>query len=152
MAELAHSRATLRIVGDDLLPDEITALLGAEPTTATTRGQVNELGRGPRVWRTGLWRLEAPDAEPANPDGQIAEILDELTPDLDVWRALAARFRVEIFCGWFMAGSNEGVSLAPDTLRALGERGIRLDIDLYGGSDDDDDDADADGIGNGEAD
>lgn len=135
MAALAHSRATLRIIGDDLMPDEVTALLGAAPTMATTRGQVNQLGMGPKVWRTGSWRLEAPDAEPANPDGQIAEILDELTPDLAIWRALARRFKVDLFCGWFMAEGNEGVSLSPETLRALGERGIRLDIDLYGGGD-----------------
>jgi len=135
VAPLAHSRATLRIIGDDLQPDDITALLGAEPSMATTRGQVNELGRGPKIWRTGTWRLEAPDAEPANPDGQIAEILDELTPDLEVWRSLAARFKVDMFCGWFMVEGNEGVSLSPDTLCALGERGIRLDIDLYGGAD-----------------
>jgi len=135
VAPLAHSRATLRIIGDDLQPDDITALLGAEPTMATTRGQVNELGRGPKIWRTGTWRLEAPDAEPANPDGQIAEILDELTPDLEVWRSLAARFKVDMFCGWFMVEGNESVSLSPDTLCALGERGIRLDIDLYGGAD-----------------
>ncbi len=137
MPALAHSRATLRVVGDDLVPDEVTALLGAPPTMATTRGQANELDRGPRVWRTGSWRLEAPDAAPANPDGQIAEILGELTPDLAAWRSLAARFRVEMFCGWFMADGNEGVSLSAETLRALGEREIRLEIDLYGGNDDD---------------
>lgn len=141
MAALAHSRATLRLIGDDLLPDEVTALLGAPPTMATTRGQANELGKGPKVWRTGSWRLEAPDAEPANPDGQIAEILDELTSDLEVWRSLTARFKVDLFCGWFMAGGNEGVSLSPDTLRALGERGILLDIDLYCRGGDDEDDA-----------
>ncbi len=139
MAALAHSRATLRLFGDDLVPEEITALLGAEPTRSTFRGQVNELTRAPKVWRTGSWRLEAPDADPANPDGQIAEILDELTPDLEVWRALTARFKVDLFCGWFMAEGNEGVSLSPDTLRALGERGIRLEIDLYDGSGDEDD-------------
>ena len=138
MAALAHSRATLRLFGDDLVPEEITALLGAEPTRSTFRGQVNELTRVPKVWRTGSWRLEAPDAEPANPDGQIAEILDELTPDLEVWRSLAARFKIDLFCGWFMAKGNEGVSLSTDTLRALGERGIRLEIDLYGGSGDED--------------
>ena len=137
MATLAHSRATLRLFGDDMVPEDVTALLGAQPTRTTTRGQVNQLGKGPRTWRTGSWRLEAPDAEPANPDGQIAEILDELTPDLEVWRALAARFKIDLFCGWFMAGGNEGVSLSPDTLRRLGERGIRLEIDLYGGEDDD---------------
>lgn len=30
-----------------------------------------------------------------------------------------------------MAGGNEGVALSPATLLALGERGIRLGIDLY---------------------
>ncbi len=45
--------------------------------------------------------------------------------------ALASRFDIDLFCGWFMAGGNEGVELSPATLLALGERGIRLGIDLY---------------------
>lgn len=39
MAHLQHAVASLRIAGDDLVPDEISTLLGAAPTHAQTRGQ-----------------------------------------------------------------------------------------------------------------
>lgn len=45
-----------------------------------------------------------------------------------------------------MEAWNEGASLAPHTLEALGVRGIALDIDLYGPTGDEDDAAPA-GIG-----
>jgi hypothetical protein len=132
MAALAHSRATLRVFGDELQPEEISALLGARPTTARYRGQRNEEGRGPAVWRTGSWRLSADDADPADPDQQVAQILDQLTADLAIWQSLVARFKIDMFCGWFMDEQNEGVRLSAHTLRLLGERGILLDLDLYG--------------------
>ena len=136
MGGLARSRATLRVFGDDLQPADITALLGAEPTTARARGDRND-GPGPALWRTGSWRLSADDAEPADPDAQIAQILGQLTPDLAIWQSLGARYRIDLFCGWFMDELNEGVRLAAATLLALGERGIVLDMDLYGAADDD---------------
>ena len=132
MGSLARSRATLRVFGDELQPEEITALLGAQPTTARFRGQRNEEGRGPPVWRTGSWRLSADDADPADPDRQVAQILDQLTADIAVWQSLGARFKIDMFCGWFMEDQSEGVSLSAHTLRSLGERGILLDLDLYG--------------------
>jgi hypothetical protein len=141
MADLARSRATLRLIGDDLQPVEITALLGAPPTSAHVRGDRNESRPAPAVWRTGSWRLSADDAEPGDPAGQITQILDQLTPDLATWQSLGARYRIDLFCGWFMDEANEGVRLPPATLRALGERGIGLDLDIYGAAEDVEDDA-----------
>ncbi len=132
MACLARSRAALRLFGHDLRPDEITALLGAPPTSSHLRGAENEHARKPRVWPTGGWILAADDRQPANPDGQIAQILDQLTDDIAVWRSLTERFKVDMFCGWFMDECNEGVSLSANTLRSLGDRGIFLDVDIYG--------------------
>ena len=54
-----------------------------------------------------------------------------------MWRALVARYDVDLFCGWFLENSNEGVSLSPSSLLALGERGIELDVDIYGLGEDD---------------
>ena len=135
MAALARSRAALRLFGDDLQPEEITALLGAPPTASRRRGEQDDRRRNPRHWPTGAWILSADDLVPADPDRQVAQILDQLTADVAVWRSLAARFRVDMFCGWFMDEVNEGVSLSVATLRSLGERGILLDMDLYGRAD-----------------
>ena len=117
MAALARSRAALRLFGEDLRPEEITALLGASPTSSHLRGEPDERRRDARVWPIGGWVLEADDSAPADPV---------------VWQSLAARFRIDMFCGWFMDELNEGVSLSAATLRSLGGRGILLDMDIYG--------------------
>lgn len=133
MSALERAVATLRISGDDLIPDDISQRLGASPTRAQRKGEVIPIGTSgrSRIARTGLWMLSANDTAPENLDGQVAELLGRLSTDLSVWRSLSKRFDIDLFCGWFMGGSNEGVEIASATLLALGERGIRLGIDLY---------------------
>jgi len=139
MAALARSLATLRLFGDDLNPEEVSKLLCADPTWSARTGDVtpsNSPG-GVRIARTGSWRLQAAESIPSDVNHQVVEILSQLTPDLDVWRSLVARFDVDLFCGWFLEKSNEGIFLSPNNLLALGERGIELDIDIYGSGGDD---------------
>ena len=132
MAHLHRSVAALRISGDDLLPEEVSKLLGATPTLARTKGEeiVYASGRT-RIAKIGQWHIEATDAEPENLDAQVKEILSQLTGDLAVWSVLSKRFDIDLFCGWFMQSGNEGLTISPATLLALGERGIELSVDIY---------------------
>ena len=128
-----ESKATLRIIGDALIPDKITRLLGSAPTHAHRKG---DLIRGKRTGRerkapTGIWLLEAKARDPADLDRQIAEILDCVTPDPDIWAELSRTFRIDLFCGLLMERANEGLALSPSTLAALGNRGIELSFDIY---------------------
>jgi hypothetical protein len=82
--------------------------------------------------------LEAEPAEPENINAQVRWLLSQVESDPEVWQALVHRFDVDIFCGLFMQGSNDGMSLAPDVMALLGERGIHLALDIYNASDDDD--------------
>jgi hypothetical protein len=135
MAQLQRSAATLRISGDDLQPAEITRLLGCDPSAAQTKGETI-VGRdtgSARIVSTGMWRLFASKREPEDLDGQIAEILSKLTDDLNVWGSIAGTYRIDLFCGLFMGGSNEGLSLSPESMAALGLRHIELGLDIYGG-------------------
>jgi Domain of unknown function (DUF4279) len=134
LATLQLSVAALRVFGDDVIPSEISLLLGAEPSKAAIKGEPIQASASARARtaRTGSWRLQVQDREPGDPNVQVAELLGQLTTDLQVWRDLAERFQVDLFCGWFMGESNEGISLSPETLRALGERGIELQLDIYG--------------------
>ena len=133
MAHLARAVASLRIFGDDLQPEAISRLLGCEPTMAWPKGHV-QVGNSGRelVKKSGGWLLHASDSEPENVDGQVSELLARLTSDLGIWIGLAKRFQVDLFCGWFMEGSNEGVSVSTATMLALAERGIDLSLDIYG--------------------
>ena len=134
MAHLERSVATLRIMGDDLFPEEISRLLGAVPTSGYAKGhQLPSEPSGHMVTsKSGVWRLRAKETKPENLDQQVSELLGQVTSDLSVWSDIATRFHVDLFCGWFMGNGNEGVAISPETMLALGKRGIQLSIDIYG--------------------
>ena len=136
MGFLDHSVATLRFFGDDLVPEEITALLGAGPTESCVKGQkiVGRTTGKVRIAKTGSWRLEAERREPEDLEAQILELLGQLTDDLAAWESLA-KFGPNLFCGIFMASSNDGLPLSAKSLLALGQRSIGLDLDIYDSED-----------------
>jgi hypothetical protein len=120
-------------MGDDLIPDEVSSLLGAPPSMAYARGDDITGKHDPvRVAKSGQWSYYAPDTEPADVDAQVAQLLGQLTPDIEVWQQLADRFDLDLFSGWFMDGANEGLAISPDTLMSLAKRRIVLSLDIYG--------------------
>ena len=132
MGVIDHSIATLRFFGDDLVPDEITALLGASPTVSYHKDQelVGSKTGTVRIAKTGSWRLSAARREPEDLEAQILEILGQLTQDLSVWESLS-RYQPDLFCGLFMGSSNDGLPLSAKALLSLGQRGIALGLDIY---------------------
>lgn len=135
MASLDRTAASLRIFGDDLVPEEITLLLGHQPSDAEFKGQeIAGKSTGKiRVAKTGFWMLSAVRQSPGNLDAQIEEILSKLSNDLGVWEKLSERYRVDLFCGLFLAGENGGMTISAKSLVALGSRGIEWGLDIYGG-------------------
>lgn len=135
MSAFEHSRASLRFFGDDLVPDEISALLGASPTQSRVKGDIVGSHSGiNHIAKVGSWRLHVVHREPKDLEGQILEILAQLTQDLSVWASLS-RFQPDMFCGLFMSSSNDGTLLSEKALIALGERGISLALDVYDADD-----------------
>lgn len=134
MGQISKSAAGLRIIGETLVPDEVTALLGCQPSKSQLKGQVIRSAKTgkERTCHTGSWHLHAEDCEPENLDGQITDLLGRMSSDLEIWKSLASRFRIDVFCGLFMEGTMEGLQISAESLRALGERGILLDLDIYG--------------------
>ncbi|GHC52984.1 hypothetical protein GCM10007315_14480 [Gemmobacter tilapiae] len=119
------------------MPEELTILLGKNPSDAYRKGEELPTPLGNRrAARTGYWGIAVARKEPADLDAQIAEILDGMTDDLGVWQELANRFQLEIFCGLFLKEFNEGLSISAATTALLGARGISLDFDIYYKGDD----------------
>lgn len=75
--------------------------------------------------------LESSSREPECLDQQVDELLGQLTPDIATWQALCKRFSVDLFCGLFMGSENEGLTISPASLAALGRRGIEVSLDVY---------------------
>ena len=132
MGELSRSSACLRIFGDDLDPNEVTRLIGCRGTAEQKKGErvQTKLGRE-RVVKQGNWRRDAGRLRPGNLDKQISEILAPLTFDLTVWADLSKRYKVDLYCGLWLETYNEGISLSPESMTALGERNIMIDLDVY---------------------
>ena len=127
-----RSVATLRIIADDLVPAEVSTLLNGTPARPK-KGDVTIGGTGvQRTARTGMWSLHSEEQEPENLDRQIDEILGKLTSNTEVWQTLARQYRTDLFCGLFMSGGNQGLSISPRSLLSLGQRGIELGLDVYG--------------------
>ncbi len=128
---MPRSTVTLRVFGDDLEPNEVSTLLGCEPSGSYRKGDPISPGRSEAQRRYGMWRLKSDDAEPEAYDVQIQSLLAKVTADLQVWLALGKRYQVDLFCGYFMDDSNQGFTLSLATLSALAARGIEPGFDLY---------------------
>ncbi len=59
-----------------------------------------------------------------------------LTHDLSAWEVLTNRFGADVFCGIFLRTTNDGLSLQTSTIQLLAERGLKLELDIYGKLDD----------------
>ena len=133
MADITRSAATLCLMGEDLLPEEVTRLLGHAPSRSYSRGQLRLTNAAGEEFfhQHGAWMLIAQESESTDLNTQVAALLGKLAQELAVWKALGEPYRINLFCGLFMAQANEGAGLSSANLLALGERGIALDLDIY---------------------
>lgn len=135
MPNLNASLVTLRISGDDLIPKEVTSLLGAQPTHAHAKGEksIGQRTGIPTVRKSGTWQLSAFDRKPGDINGQIQEILNKTSSNLAVWKDIGKRYHVDLFCGLFLDQDGEGITVSAKSLTALGARGIELALNIYVG-------------------
>ena len=129
MGTVRETAVSIRFLGDELDPGEITKLLGATPDVAHRRGDAMPEGRG--EWSAGLWSCQAPRVSPGDLDMQLAGLFATMTQDLSVWRTLCGRYRGDVFCGLFLEDSNEGIVLSTETMRAVADRGLMFGFDIY---------------------
>jgi hypothetical protein len=122
----------LRFGGDDLDPDRLTALLGAQPNYGLRKGEVtNPDSLGTKVIaKKGAWMLNADDLSPGDMDKQIHQVFSLVTDDLNVWRELAI-YEPDVFFGLFLESGDEGTSLSVETMRMLADRGVTVEICMY---------------------
>ena len=133
MSKIYKSAVGIRFFGETLDPDELTTLLGAEPTRASRTGDINVTSTGKRILaRSGSWLIGTDDRTPGDIEAQIAELFAKLSPEIGIWTALSDRFSSDIFIGLFMEAGNEGFELGPESLAEVSARGLRLAFDVYG--------------------
>lgn len=121
---------SLRLFGEDLNPDEVTELLGCDPTSARRKGDVIP-GRYHRMVHKGCWLLKGLPPSAVGLEQQVNDLLNKVTDDLAVWHNLTDRFDVDIFCGFFLECFNRGFNLPPELMKRLVDRRVRLEFDIY---------------------
>ena len=123
-------RISLRFRGDDLDPNELSALLKCQPTKAYRKGDILSSKRSHRFAHTGFWMLEGAKEETGDLETKITRLLNRVEVPLPVWEKLAD-FRGDIFCGLFLNDWNRGLSLSPNLRQRLAERNLSIDFDIY---------------------
>lgn len=134
MDNLHRASVTLLIHGDDLVPEELTALLGRQPRIGARKGETF-LGHNGRtiLASTGKWVLGTGCTEPPCIDKQINDLLNSLPANAELWRDLTTRFDCHISVGAYfdIESWTGGIMLEAETLGMLGERGLAIDFDIY---------------------
>jgi Domain of unknown function (DUF4279) len=131
MPSLHHSFAALRIGGDSLKPDEISRILGCSPTLSCVKGQI-EPSKGKTIVReTGGWHLDAIGQQPGDVNAHVAQLFRQVNNDVSAWAALSGEYETDLFCVYFMSEADEGLEVATETLKVLGDRGIKLELRIY---------------------
>ena len=134
--EVDEYQLTLRVSSDDLEPEDISTLLGIEPTSARRMGDlVGEPREGGPTARTGSWHLKTPAEPGAGFEGLVTALLNRLPADQSVWAALRENCKVDLFCGVFLRNWNRGMTLSPEMMNELSRRGIELGLDIYAPND-----------------
>lgn len=121
----------LRIVGDDLDPDIVSTLLDCPPTKAYRKGEVISGVRANRTAPTGIWILHGLEEGEDELEGEISRLLDRVSAEPASWAVLTP-FRKNVFCGLYLAAWNRGCAISAGLMQRLAERGLDLDLDIYG--------------------
>lgn len=127
--------ATLRFVGADLDPDEVTAAVGMAPDVGHKRGEVRVAVRGREYkFPRGIWYITTEDWPSRNLEAHVVRLLDRVEgvrERLASYSRANPDVRFEIMCHWVSASGHGGPSLSPETLARIAAMGATLDFDIY---------------------
>ena len=132
MAAIARSRVSLRVFGDSLEPEEVSSLLGREPTRSHRTGDKSATNSS-AIEPTGAWILDSGLSEKSEIEDHVEALLSSVSNDNDEWASLTSRFSASILCSAFLDQYNEGFELSPRLAQSLAERGLVIAFDLYSG-------------------
>ena len=131
MGEIGRTKVSLRLFSENLDPESVTSTLEHQPTRSWRAGEM-KFGRPAKF---GSWHLECDFS--GDLDTQIADLLASLSSNIATWNNLTKQHHADLFCGLFLNESNQGLVLTPETMAAIGQRGLKLSLDIYASSDTD---------------
>ncbi len=125
---------TLRLSGEQLDPDRISALFGCAPTRMHRKGLPISAREGAPIAKRAQWHLtiDSKDGDERNDveDG-IRTLLERLPSDPALWASLTSTYKVDIFCGLFLEADNRGFAISAETSKLLSDRHLNIGFDVY---------------------
>jgi hypothetical protein len=132
MSAISRSTISIRFFGKNLVPEQLTTMLGCYPTRSGKTGEdiVNKSGTSRKI-RKGFWHLEYGESDAVDLEEKVNQLLEKLTGDLEVWQEITQKYKADVFCGLFIDKFNEGFAFSPNIMRKLADRNLEIDIDIY---------------------
>ena len=124
----APAQVAITLIGDEVIPSEVTLALGIEASRAFKKGDVVEGPPAhPRPW--GLWSLEVDDVEVAAAAQRLLSTIGEASARLrSVAKQMSAQVTLSIW--WDSPEGQGGFSVPPETLGSLCALVDRVDVYL----------------------
>lgn len=118
-----HATISFRIISHANTADDITTLLGIEPTGYKTIHAENRLKT--------IWYLEEGANDEVSLDKRIRSLVTKVITTRETWPDEINQWNKEVFCGLFLDRWNEGFLLSAATLHLLAVNTIDLSFDIY---------------------
>jgi len=113
----------------DFVVEDVTGLLGMQPSQVYRKGEVIEGASEPA--RVSTWDLYCPDDNRGSMADQISALVNMLWPKKDVLRQLASEFKAELNVASSCSDGNSVLSLNREMLRQLLELNLKLNCFFY---------------------
>lgn len=130
--ELEQSSLGINFYSEHLDKDEITELIGIQPTKSWNPNERHRMGnRGLyRMTNWGKWYFHT-ERDSRDINIKIDELLSKLTPNLNIWNKLTSKYEVWMDVAGYMNNWNRGFKLSPESMRMLSDRNLDIFFDLY---------------------
>jgi Domain of unknown function (DUF4279) len=128
------TNATFRLMGDLIQPDELTVLLGIQPSFSHAKGDTLESRAGLLKHRTGIWALESEDKlETTNLEKHLISLLDKLESVSAIILELITKYSlsVDFHCYWVSETGQGGPLISPETLMRVANLNAYLDFEIH---------------------
>jgi hypothetical protein len=127
--------ASLHVAEQDLLPNEVTRLIGSEPTEAESRGVplLRDDGSIRRVPKSGRWSrvIKSQSTDEWDISEVIRLLFHGLATDVSTWREIRKLGKIQVSLGLSLETSNKDFFLDEHLIAFLGERRISIWLDVY---------------------
>ena len=129
----------INFYSENLDREEITSLLGHNPTKAWNAGEKHPIGNSnkTRITNWGKWYLNS-ERDATDLNIKLRNLINDLTCDLEKWRNLTSKYESWVDVAGYMNNWNRGFMVETDVLKLLSDRNLKIYFDIYFNGEDDD--------------